>query len=144
MIARLVRQAFDLDLIGLLAGALVGNPQTHLPERMLTSGSTGRTAASLMMMAADSSGRPWELAEPVPYRPDLVDWGRLISPQTEVEIVGGRLGSPMPTFTPTGGTLNFAGTLLLQAPDPRVLLADCYRVLDGLEDALRAVPVGVG
>jgi biotin carboxylase len=70
MIARLVEEAFDVDLIGLQAGTLLGRADTMLPERLLISGRTGRFVASLMVMAADSSGRPWDLQEPLVYRPD--------------------------------------------------------------------------
>ena len=77
----------------------------------MTSGRTGRFVASLMVMAADSSGRPWDLEEPLAYRPDLVDWTKLTTPGTTVELVGGQpAGSPMPAFTPTADTLSCAVT----------------------------------
>jgi hypothetical protein len=144
MIARLVEEAFDVDLIGLQAAALLGRVDPTLPERLLTSGRTGRFVASLMVMAADSSGRPWDLKEPVAYRPDLVDWTKLTTPGTTVELVKGQpAGSPMPAFTPTADTLSQAGTIILTAAAPVTLLGDSYRILDGLEAELRdaaAVP----
>jgi hypothetical protein len=97
-----------------------------------------------MVMAADSSGRPWDLEEPLAYRPDLVDWTKLTRPGTTVELVKGQpAGSPMPAFTPTADTLSQAGTIILTAADPVTLLGDSYRILDGLEAELRdaaAVP----
>ena len=142
MIARLVQEAFGVDLIDLLIGVLLGEPEDRLPERMLTAGSSGVFVSSLMMVAADSAGRPWREAEAVPYRPDAVDWAALVSPGTTVEVVPGprRLGSPMPSYSPTGGTLNHAGMLVLSAPDAAVLTGDCYRILDGLEVAMTHAP----
>lgn len=135
LIPLLVDEAFGVDLIDLLVSALLGGTP-ELPDRMLTSGRPGRSVASLMMVAADSSGRPWD--ELPPYRPDRVDWGRLTSPGTRVELMaGGRpVGSAMPAFSPTGGTLNYAGALLLHGADPLALRTDSYRILDGLEGAL--------
>ena len=143
MIARLVQDAFDVDLIGLQAETLLNGVSPGLPARMLTQSRTGRCVASLMVMAADSSGHPWDLSEPLPYRPDLVDWSQLTTPGTRVEPLGGRLGAPVPPFTPTADTLNSAGTLIPTAADPATLLRDCYRVLDGLEVALQDAAAGV-
>ena len=93
-----------------------------------------------MLLAADSKGNPWRTLPA--FRPDRVDWRRLTSPETEVEIVAGMTrpsGSPMPPFSPTAGTRNYAGTLFLRAPDPVTLQADCFRIMDGLEAELEAV-----
>jgi hypothetical protein len=76
------------------------------------------------------------------FRPDRVDWRRLTSPDTEVDVVTGQTlpsGSPMPAFSPTAGTRNYAGTLILRSPDPVTLQADCFSIVDGLEAALEAV-----
>ena len=110
----------------------------HCPE---TSPWWGEQAvASLMLLATDSAGNRWSSLPP--FRPDRVDWQRLTSPETEVEIVTGmtlRSGSPMPAFSPTAGTRNYAGVLFLRAPDPATLQADCFRIVDGLEAELHAV-----
>jgi hypothetical protein len=93
-----------------------------------------------MLLATDSAGNPWRSLPP--FRPDRVDWRRLTSEATEVEIVTGMTlpsGSPMPAFSPTAGTRNYAGTLFLRAPDPATLQADCFRIVDGLEAELHAV-----
>jgi hypothetical protein len=93
-----------------------------------------------MLLAADSKGRPWTSLPP--FRPDQVDWRRLTSPETEVEIVRGMTrpsGSPMPPFSATAGTRNYAGTLFLRARDPVTLQADCFRIMDGLEAELEAI-----
>ena len=139
MIPRIVYEAFRVDLIDLLLQILLGR-DPDLPERMLTSGATGDAVASLMLVATDSKGTPWESLPP--FRPDRVDWRRLTSPETTVEIVTGQTlpsGSPMPAYSPTAGTRNYAGTLFLRAPDAETLQADCFRIVDGLEAALREV-----
>jgi biotin carboxylase len=139
MVPRVVHEAFGADLIDLLLTVLLGG-EPELPERMLTSGPRDQAVASLMLLATDSAGKPWSSLPP--FRPDRVDWRRLTSPRTEVEIVTGMThpsGSPMPAFSPTAGTRNYAGTLFLRAPDPATLQADCFRIVDGLEAELRAV-----
>jgi biotin carboxylase len=144
MIPRIVHEVFDVDMIDLLVQALLGE-EPELPERLLTSAPSGRAVASLMLLATDSRGTPWSSLPP--WRPELVDWSRLTGPETEVEIVAGQTrpsGSPMPSFSPTAGTRNYAGTLFLRAPDPVTLQTDCFRILDGLEAELRAVETAVG
>jgi biotin carboxylase len=139
MVPRVVHEAFGVDLIDLLLTALLGG-EPKLPERMLTSAPTGQAVASLMLLATDSKGNPWGSLPP--FRPDRVDWRRLTSPGTDVGIVTGMTlpsGSPMPAFSPTAGTRNYAGTLFLRAPDPATLQADCFRIVDGLEAELHAV-----
>src|ERR671933_1819332 len=139
MVPRVVHEAFGVDLIDLLLTALLGG-EPELPQRMLTSGGAQQAVASLMLLATDSAGNPWSSLPP--FRPDRVDWRRLTSPGTEAEIVTGMTlpsGSPMPSFSPTAGTRNYAGTLFLRAPDPATLQADCFRIVDGLETELRAV-----
>jgi biotin carboxylase len=139
MIPRIVHEAFEVDLIDLLLQTLLG-AEPELPERMLTSGPTGQAVASLMLLATDSKGTPWRSLPA--FRPDRVDWGRLTSPHTEVDVVAGQTlpsGSPMPAFSPTAGTRNYAGTLILRSPDPATLQADCFSIVDGLEAALEAL-----
>ena len=139
MVPRVVHEAFGVDLIDLLLTALLGG-EPELPERMLTTGAAEQSVASLMLLATDSAGNPWRSLPP--FRPDRVDWRRLTSPATEAEIVSGMTlpsGSPMPAFSPTAGTRNYAGVLFLCAPDPATLQADCSRIVDGLEAELHAV-----
>jgi hypothetical protein len=139
MVPRVVHEAFGVDLIDLLLTALLGG-EPELPERMLTSAPKGQAVASLMLLATDSKGNPWSSLPP--FRPDRVDWRRLTSRETEVDIVRGMTlpsGSPTPAFSPTAGTRNYAGTLFLRAPDPATLQADCFRIVDGLEAELHAV-----
>jgi biotin carboxylase len=143
MIPRIVYEAFQVDMIDLLLRALLGK-ELELPEHMLTSGPTGQAVASLMLPATDSRGTPWRSLPP--FRPDRVDWRRLTAPETQVEVVAGQSlpsGSPMPAFSPTAGTRNYAGTLFLRSPDPVTLQADCFSIVDGLEAALQAVDAGV-
>ncbi len=137
MIPRLVYEAFQVDLIDLLTRALLGEP-LQIPEPMLTSTGSGTAVASLMMIATDAQGRPWT-AHPE-FLPDRVDWERLTGPDTQVEVVWSQTrpsGSPMPVFSSTAGTRNYAGTLLLRGSHPLALQRDCYRILDGLEVALK-------
>lgn len=144
MVPRVVHEAFGVDLIDLLVTALLGG-EPKLPERMLTSGPSDEAVASLMLLATDSKGHPWSSLPP--FRPDRVEWRRLTSPGTHVEIVTGMTlpsGSPMPAFSPTAGTRNYAGTLFLRAPDPVTLQADCFRIVDGLEAELQAVDAALG
>lgn len=138
MIAREVAEVFGVDMIDLLVRTLLGE-DCELPDRMLTSEHASSAAASLSMLAADSAGRPWSSLPP--FVPDRVEWSRLTSSGTTVEIVAGHTmpsGSPMPPLRSTGGHMNYAGTLFVRSTDPLTLQRDCYRILDGLEDAMHA------
>jgi biotin carboxylase len=135
MVVREVEEAFGVDMIGLLVDALAGDTRA-LPAEMLTSGS-GRSAASLALIATDAGGRPWD-ALPV-FDPERVDWGCLVGPETAIEVVTGATlpaGSRMPRYEAAAGVLNFAGLLFVVAPDPATLLADAYAILNGLEAQL--------
>jgi biotin carboxylase len=137
MVTREVEIAYGVDLIGSLACALLGE-DPGLPDYMQVGGHR-RAAASVALLATDSTGHPWE-SLPV-FNPTRVDWASLISPGSNAEVVADLSippGTPMPRYDPASGALNFAGLLFLDSPDPHTLLHDTYRVLDGLQGVLSA------
>jgi biotin carboxylase len=139
MIVREVAEVFGIDLIDCLVQVLLGR-ECALPDRMLTSEQATGAATSLVMLAADSKGRPWKSLPA--FRPEMIDWRSLTSPSTTAEIVLGHTmasGSPMPPYSSTGGHTNYAGALFLRARDPVALRDDCLRILDGLEEAMCAL-----
>jgi len=147
LVPRIVHETFDVDMIDLLVRSLLGE-EPELPERMFTSSVTGQATAWLFVLATDHKGTPWSTLPAFHW--DRVDWRRLVGPDTVPEIAPGMTlpsGSPMPAFSPTAGTRNYAAVLYLRAPDPLTLRDDCFRILDNLEAELRAVegslsPVG--
>jgi biotin carboxylase len=137
MIPRLVEEAFGLNMIELHVRSLIGD-DVELPDRLLTESPRQGAVAMLMLLPTDSRGRPWR-TKPA-FQPELVDWSRLVSPGTQVEIVPGLTrpsGSPIPTFSSTGGTRNYVGAVFLRAADPLTLRDDCYRITDGFETELQ-------
>ncbi|MEU0566004.1 hypothetical protein ABZ297_11505 [Nonomuraea sp. NPDC005983] len=137
MIPRLVEESFGLNMIELHVRSLLDD-DLELPDRLLTESPRPGAVAMLMLLPTDSRGRPWQ-TRPT-FRPELVDWSRLVSPGTQVEIVSGLTrpsGSPIPTFSPSGGTRNYLGTVFLRASDPITLRDDCYRITDGFESELQ-------
>jgi biotin carboxylase len=131
-----VEAVHGVDLVTQLIRAVLGQP-VELPDRMLLSG-TG-AAASVALLATDSSGRPWR-SQPR-FVPERVDWSRMLSTGSRIELVPASTvpsGSTMPRYDDAAGTRNFAGLALLRAADAATLLRDTYALLDGLEDALVA------
>lgn len=136
-ITREVAAVHGVDLVTQLTRAVLGQPVT-LPDQMLMTG-TG-AAASVALLATDSTGRPWQ--SQLRFVPDRVDWSRLLSPGSRIELVAASTapsGSPMPCYDNGSGTRNFAGLAFLQASDARTLLRDTYAILDGLHVAMAAV-----
>jgi biotin carboxylase len=135
-VTRELVEVFGVDLLTLQLTAALGE-RPALPDRLQTGADARGAAASLSVIAADSTGRPWSALPP--FVPDLVDWSELVSPGTTVELVKGvsqEPGSPLPRYHPNTGVLAHAGLLFLCAPDPLTLRADSVRVLDGLEEAM--------
>jgi biotin carboxylase len=135
MVVQEVETVYGVDLIGALVRALLGqDPQ--LPGELFTG--AGRAAAgSVAMYAVDSRGNPWQ-SLPV-FDTDRIDWSRLVSDGTRVEVVPDLTipdGSPMPPYDPPNGYLNSAGLLFVTASTPAQLVEDAYGIMDGLEGAL--------
>jgi biotin carboxylase len=135
MVVREVEEVYAVDMIGALVDALLGEPH-ELPQSMLVAG-TGRAAASLALIATDSTGRPWERL-PV-FDPQRIAWKNLVGSGTSVEVVEAQTlppGTRMPRYDATGGVLSFGGLLFVIAPDAATLLDDTISILDGLESEL--------
>jgi biotin carboxylase len=135
-VTRELVEAYDVDLIGLQLQACLGL-SVAVPDRLLLPSDARGAAASLSVIAVDSTGRPWSTRPP--FVPDRVAWEDLISTGSTVELVSGSsqpIGSAMPEFHPHTGVLAYAGLLLVRAADPLTLRDDCYRILDGLESAM--------
>lgn len=90
------------------------------------------------MIAADARGMPW-LSAPLFY-PDRINLNSLVSTNTHIEVVPDftavKPGHRMQAFKPSQGSLNLAGVLYLQAPNPQILTHDAVSVLNGLEQAM--------
>jgi biotin carboxylase/GNAT superfamily N-acetyltransferase len=132
LVPREVEVAYGVDLVGELTKALLGQP-VRLPDRMLTRG-TGRAAATVALIATDARGSPWRHLPTL--RTAEVDWSRLVSPGSTVEVVASMSspdGEPMPRYDAAAGVLNFAGLAFLEAGDPATLVRDTHAILDGLE-----------
>lgn len=137
MIAAEIEEVFGLDMIGMLVEALLGS-EVKYPDKMLTNADARGSAASLALIATDSAGTPW--SRQLVWDAGLVDWPRLVSPGTRIEIVPGLsipAGSPMPPYDLSRGFLNYGGAFFVRAPRVETLLHDLYAVLDNLEAALR-------
>jgi len=130
----LAEAVFGVDLISLHAQEALGIPAAY-PERMLVHGNGA--AASLFLFAANSAGQPW--AAPVKFSWRAIDWQALVSPASRVEIIPSQMipdGSVVHPYRPGDGALNYVGSAMVHSPDPATLLADSYRLIDGLEDAI--------
>lgn len=135
-VTRELVEAYDVDLIGLQLAASLGQ-RPAVPDRLLLPTDARGAAASLSVIAVDSTGKPWSTLPP--FVPDRVAWADLVTPGTTVELVRGQslpIGTPMPPFHPNTGVLAYAGLLLVRATDPLTLRDDCYRLLDGMEVAM--------
>jgi biotin carboxylase len=135
-VTRELAEAYGVDLIGLQLAAALGE-RPAVPERLLLPADAQGAAASLSVIAVNSAGKPWSSLPP--FRPDRVEWAKLVSSGTTVELVRGQslpLGTPMPPFHPNTGVMAYAGLLLVRADNPLTLRDDCYSILDGLEDAM--------
>lgn len=135
MAVALVETVFGVDLIGMLAAEVLGDPQSY-PERMLVAGNGA--AASVFLFAADARGRPW--VSPPPLWWETLDWSGLVSARTRVEVVRSQMipnGSPVHAYRPGKGALSYFGAAYVTSPDPVTLLADANRLINGLESAAR-------
>jgi biotin carboxylase len=137
MVVREVEEVFGVDLIGALVDGLLGLP-TGLPSQMLIgTGDLPCAAASLALLATDSTGEPWR-SLPV-FRPELIDWDALVGPGTAVEVIDAQSlpsGARMPRYNAASGVLNFAGLAVVISPTAAQLLEDSLSILDGLEEAM--------
>lgn len=127
---------FGIDMIGLYTSEALGIPQAY-PERMLMGGKGA--AAVVYLIGADSAGNPW--ASELPFTWKRLNWGELVSLTSRVEIIPSQMaedGAIVAPYHPGGGALNNFGSVVLHSSDPETLLADSYRLVDGLEAALRA------
>lgn len=132
----LAESVFGVDLVGLQAQEVLGLPVSY-PDQMLTSGKGA--AASLFLFAANSDGQPW--ASPAEFSWRAVNWNELVSAASRVEIIPSQMvpdGSVVFPYHPGSGALNYAGAVLVYSPDPKTLIDDSYRLIDGLEGALPA------
>jgi len=137
MIAAEIEEVFGLDLVGMLVNALLG-AEVKYPDRMLTDADARGSAASLALIAVDSAGNPW--SRQLVWDPQLVDWARIVSPGTQIEVVSGLsipAGSLMPPYDLSRGFLNYGGAFFVRAPHVETLLHDLYSVLDNLEATLQ-------
>jgi biotin carboxylase len=135
-----VESVFGIDLVGMLTRELLGEPVDY-PERMLTAGSSA--AAELSLIGTDSAGRPWQSTPTWDSR--TANLAALVSPGSTITHVTGMTapdGTRVPRYDQARGITNCIGMLFLTAPDRHQLLADTYRVLNGLERRLLDAEAG--
>ncbi|MEU3461924.1 ATP-grasp domain-containing protein [Streptomyces sp. NPDC006733] len=127
---------FGLDMIGMLVRQLLG-ARVAYPARMLTEGAGA--AGSLVVLAADSAGRPW------PHLPRwdfaAVDWSSLLSEGSRITLVDELslpAGTVMPAYEEAGGANAMAAVCFVTAASGPVLLADCGRIVASLPHELAA------
>ena len=128
---------FGVDMIGLLAGEALGEPQEY-PDQMLIKGIGA--AAVLFLVAADPDGKPWP--SDVPFHWKRLDWSELVSVDSRVEVLPSQLvpdGTVLSPYRPGSGSMSYAGSVVLHSASPEVLVEDSYRLLGNLEAALRRV-----
>lgn len=133
-IARELDVAFGIDFVGLLVGVLLGE-RDDIPA--FEQSPTGRSAASLALIGADSKGQAWSTTRT--FAPGSVDWEALAGPGTDVDVLRSQSIEPglaVPAYTTAAGVTAYAGQAFLTSADPERLLASAYRILDGLEAQL--------
>jgi biotin carboxylase len=141
MTTRQVETVFGLDMLGMLVRQLLGE-HVEYPGRMLVHGTGGDAAAagSLVILAADPLGRPWE--ELPPWDFDAVDWPALLSEGSHIELVREAslpAGTRMPAYEEAGGANAMAALCFVTARDEHTLLADCEHIVAALPRHLTGV-----
>jgi biotin carboxylase len=135
-VLRQIEHVYGLDLVGVVADALLGLP-TDVPASMLTQHQATGAACTLSLVATNAVGDPW--SQDLVWDSRVVDWASLVTPGTSVEVVPGKTipdGTPMPKYERSGGKMVLGGVLYLTATDAATLVHDAYAILNGLEDAL--------
>jgi biotin carboxylase len=131
-----IEHVYGLDLVGMLADALLGLPADP-PDSMLTQHDATGAACTLSLLATNAVGDPW--SKDLVWDSRVVDWPSLVTPGTSIETVS-RLtipdGTPMPKYELSGGKTVLGGVLYMESADSGTLVHDAYAVLNGLEDAL--------
>jgi biotin carboxylase len=131
MVTKEIETVFGIDPISSLTRALL-RESVDLPSRMLIHGKAA--AASLALIAANASGKPWTTTPT--WNSRAAGIAELVSPGSTIELASGLSipdGTRIAPYDPSLGADNWAGIFFLTAPDAGTLLADCYSVLDGLE-----------
>ncbi|WP_063758826.1 ATP-grasp domain-containing protein [Streptomyces sp. NRRL S-340] len=131
-----IEHVYGLDLVGMLADALLGLPAGP-PDSMLTGQDAEGAACTLSLLATNAVGDPW--SKDLVWDSRVVDWASLVTPGSRIETVPSLTvpdGTPMPKYERSGGKMVLGGVLYLESADPATLVHDAYAVLNGLEDAL--------
>jgi len=129
-IAQELDVAFGLDYVGLYIDTLLGTTE-NIPS--FEQNPTGNSAASLALIATDSTGKPWKSKR----RFCDIDWSELLVGETTTAHVITSQSMPFdndfPEYDLAGGVMNYAGQLFIKAETPENLLNSAYSVLDQLE-----------
>lgn len=133
-IARELDEVFGIDYVDLFLGVILGEHE-RIPG--FEENAPRRAAASVALIACDSTGTPW--ASRRRFEPEAVDWATLVGSRAEVRVQMAQsiaVGGQVPPYDVSGGLLNYAGQALLVSANPADLKTAAYRLLDGLERQL--------
>ena len=132
-----IEAVFGVDLVGLLVETLLDGGSGSLPGRMLVEGGRG-AAGTLALLPVDVDGVPWTT---LPRFDPGIDWSRMVSPRTPVEVDWTHTaepGVPIVPYNPLGGILNYFGLLAIRAETPATLLQDQYNIWRGIRARLES------
>lgn len=124
--------AFDVDYVDLFVRTILGD-EFDIPA--FEARTTGRAAASVAMIAANTSGDPWTTRHT--FNPDDVDWNALTDGRANVKIQWAQSlseGADFPPYSIADGVMNYAGQALTVSDNSTNLKFSVYRILDNLQD----------
>ncbi|MFG2310919.1 acetyl-CoA carboxylase biotin carboxylase subunit family protein [Streptomyces sp. NPDC048566] len=131
-----IEEVFGLDLVGLFTDQLLGRAPAW-PTRALTRADAGRAAGSLVVLAVNGDGTPWERRarwdSSAVLRAAPVGEDSTLSVVRESSLPD---GSPVPVYDPAGGANTMAGLCLLSADRPQSVVRDFAALVDALPDIL--------
>ncbi|MFD3515862.1 acetyl-CoA carboxylase biotin carboxylase subunit family protein [Streptomyces sp. NPDC058663] len=134
-----IEEVFGLDLVGMLVDHLLGRP-VEWPEQALTPAQAHGAAGSLVVLAVDSRGEPWQDRRVWDFPAVAADVP--LGPGSELSVVAESSlpdGSPVPVYDPAAGANTMAALCLLSATGPLTVLRDFETLVDALPKVLPAV-----
>jgi hypothetical protein len=138
-----LERVYGTDLVDVLIEVLLQGKSDRLPGRMYTGPGNG-AAGTLTLLPVDEHGVPWDVP---PSFHSAIDWPRLISAHTTVELDWGKLigeASPIARYDDYRGGMNSFGLLYLESRTPETLLRDQYAVRRGLRGELERLEASLG
>ncbi|CAN7625431.1 ATP-grasp domain-containing protein [Pararhizobium sp. LjRoot235] len=130
LMTRQILEVFDVDMIGCLARALLGE-DFNVPgfQHLARNGAAGPVA----IITQDSRGVPWERHPKVNKALDL---RRYLDPEVEYEIAWSadiENGSRSRAYDPHLGSMNYIANVFLKAPTVDILIQSQRQIMDSAE-----------